>query len=30
LLLLVLVIGTMMGTFVGYLEGVLADLAQGG
>ena len=30
LLLLVLVIGAMMGTFVGYLEGVLADLAQGG
>ena len=30
LLLLVLVIGAMMGTFVGYLEGVLADLAHGG
>jgi flagellar biosynthetic protein FliR len=29
LLLLVLVIGAMMGTFVGYLEGVLADLAHG-
>jgi flagellar biosynthesis protein FliR len=29
LLLLVLVIGAMMGTFVGYLEGVLADLARG-
>jgi flagellar biosynthetic protein FliR len=27
LLLLVLVIGAMMGTFTGYLEGVLHDLA---
>jgi hypothetical protein len=26
-LLLVLVIGAMMGTFTGYLEGVLHDLA---
>ena len=29
LLLLLLVIGAMMGTFVGYLENVLADLAPG-
>jgi len=29
LLLLLVVIGAMMGTFVGYLEGVLADLARG-
>ena len=29
LLLLLFVIGAMMGTFVGYLEGVLADLARG-
>jgi flagellar biosynthesis protein FliR len=29
LLLLLLVIGAMMGTFVGYLESVLADLARG-
>ena len=29
LLPLLLVIGAMMGTFVGYLEGVLADLARG-
>jgi flagellar biosynthesis protein FliR len=30
LLLLLLVIGAMMGTFVSYLEGVLVDLAPGG
>jgi flagellar biosynthesis protein FliR len=30
LLLLLLVIGAMMGTFVGYLQGVLVDLAPGG
>jgi flagellar biosynthetic protein FliR len=30
LVLLLLVIGAMMGTFVGYLEGVLASLAPGG
>ncbi len=30
LLLLVLVIGAMMGTFVGYLEGILAELAHSG
>ena len=30
LLLLMLVIGAMMGTFVGYLEGVLGDLAPHG
>jgi flagellar biosynthesis protein FliR len=29
LLPLLLVIGAMMGTFVGYLEGVLADLVRG-
>jgi len=29
LLPLLLVVGAMMGTFVGYLEGVLADLARG-
>ena len=29
LLPLLLVIGATMGTFVGYLEGVLADLARG-
>ena len=29
LLLLLLVIGAMMGRFVGYLEGVLSDLARG-
>jgi flagellar biosynthetic protein FliR len=30
LLLLLLVIGAMMGTFVGYIEGVLVELAMGG
>jgi flagellar biosynthetic protein FliR len=30
LLLLLLVIGAMMGTFVGYIEGVLTNLAPGG
>ena len=30
LLLLLLVVGTMMGTFVSYLQGVLIDLAPGG
>jgi hypothetical protein len=29
-LLLVLVIGAMMGTFVGYIQGVLSSLAPAG